>query len=79
MNDYKTWLADWFNLHTPQVHLSQDENFFSVGAIDSFGVIELIEALEQTFEFRFTQSDLQDSRFVSINGLASIIEEKIKL
>jgi acyl carrier protein len=78
MNDYKIFLTDWFNRRAPHLSLSQDENYFIAGAIDSFGVIELIEEVESTFGLRFTQIDLLDSRFVSINGLASLIDEKLK-
>lgn len=77
MNDYKMWLSEWFKTHTPQVPLAPEDNYFAAGAIDSFGVIELIEAVEQQFSVRFTQDDFQDPRFVSVNGLAALLEEKV--
>jgi len=77
MNDYKTWLIDWFARHASCGTLSSEENYFTAGAIDSFGVIELIEDMEQVFSVRFHQDDFQDQRFTSIDGLAAMLTEKL--
>lgn len=77
MYDYHAWIKDWFGRHAPHVTLSPEDNFFTVGAIDSFGVIELIEDMEQTFPVRFSQDDFQDQRFGSIRGLAEMLKEKV--
>ena len=76
MSGYQTWLLEWFQYHAPQVPLGPDDNFFLLGAIDSLGVIELIEDLEQDFSIRFSQEDFQDRRFTSIKGLAELLKEK---
>jgi len=76
MNDYQTWLVHWFAQQAPDASLTPQDNFFDVGAIDSFGVIELIEAAENAFDIRFTNDDFQDRRFSSIAGLAEILSEK---
>ena len=77
MNDYQTWLVDWFARHAPHIALSPEDNFFSAGVIDSLGVIELIEDMEQAFSMRFSQDDFQDPRFVSIRGLVEMLKEMI--
>lgn len=76
MTDHTTWLFDWFRARAPQVTLAAEDNYFSAGAIDSFGVIELIEDMEQAFSVRFTQDDFQDRRFSSVAGLAALLAEK---
>lgn len=76
MADYRTWLFDWFRKRAPQIELAPDDNYFNAGAIDSFGVIELIEDMEQAFAVRFTQDDFQDRRFSSVAGLAALLAEK---
>jgi D-alanine--poly(phosphoribitol) ligase subunit 2 len=74
MINAEIWLADWFQHREPLITLSPEANYFVAGAIDSFGVIELIEEIEQTFSVKFTQEEFQDPRFVSIQGLAELIE-----
>ena len=76
MADCRTWLFDWFRQRAPHVVLAPDDNFFNAGAIDSFGVIELIEDMEQTYAVRFTQDDFQDRRFSSVAGLTALLAEK---
>lgn len=79
MHDYHAWIKDWFGRHAPQVTLSPEDNFFTVGAIDSFGVIELIEDMERNFLVQFSQDDFQDQRFSSISGLAEMLKGKVAL
>jgi acyl carrier protein len=79
INEYQKWLIEWFARKDQKIILSPEDNYFIAGAIDSLGVIELIEAMEETFSIRFAQSDFQDPRFVSIQGLAEIILEKSTL
>lgn len=77
MDKFEIWLADWFVHHAPHITLAPEDNIFVVGAIDSLGVIELIEDMEQTFSVRFSQDDFQDPRFVNIGGLAEMLKEKL--
>ena len=77
MTDTVQWLLTWFSKRAPQLELKADDNYFEKGAIDSLGVIELIEDIEQHFSFRFSQDDFQDRRFPSITGLSEILKEKI--
>ena len=69
------WLKKWFAEHAPDIALAGGDNFFDQEAIDSFGIIELIETVEREFGIRFTNQMFQDRRFPTIDGLAAIIEE----
>jgi len=71
------WIFNWFIPRNEGQELDLEKNFFEMGLIDSFGVIELIEELEEEFEITFDQLDFQDRRFSSINGLAIIVSTKI--
>ena len=75
-SDVQGWLAAWFAKRAPNIHLNDDHNFFDREAIDSFGIIELIEDAEQHFGIRFTEHDFQDRRFPTIAGLCDIITSK---
>lgn len=71
------WLVEWFANREPNIKLNPDDNYFSAGAIDSLGVIELIEEMEEAFCVTFTQDDFQDARFTSIKGLSEMLREKM--
>lgn len=73
----ESWLSDWFAHRTPQITLAPTDNYFESGAIDSLGVIELIEEMELTFSVQFSQDDFQDQRFLSVGGLVEMITEKM--
>lgn len=67
------WLFEWFRDRVPSLDLKADENYIDKGVIDSFGIIELVEAIETHFEIRLDQNDLQSLELFSIAGLAAII------
>jgi acyl carrier protein len=77
MTDTVVWLIDWFRnragegarLDSPAV------NYFEAGLIDSFGVMELVAAVEERFAVRFTADHFQDRRFVTVAGLAELIDD----
>ncbi len=75
MDDKITWLKDYFARSQPLPDAVEDANFYDRGMIDSFGVIDLVETIEQEFGVRFEQSHFTDRRFSTIRGLAEIIDE----
>lgn len=72
----ETWLQQWFAARGAT--LAREQNYFEAEAIDSFGVIELIEAVETQFAMFFHQRDFQDRRFATIAGLAEIVDERLQ-
>lgn len=70
-----TWIETWFARRGSPAP-GRDRNSFADGVIDSFDVIELIENIETHFGIRFSETDFQDRRFVSIAGLSEIVGEK---
>jgi acyl carrier protein len=71
----EAWLQDWFASRGAKV--ARDQNYFDANAIDSFGVIEMIEEIEDHFKLKFRQHDFQDRRFATVAGLAEIINERL--
>lgn len=69
------WLKAYFSARAPLPEQAETVNFFQAGMIDSFGVIELIDALEQEFGVQLTEAQFQDRRFPTIAGLAEIVRE----
>tara|TARA_B100000212_G_scaffold209241_1_gene157986 strand:+ start:23459 stop:23704 length:246 start_codon:yes stop_codon:yes gene_type:complete len=70
------WITQWFESSSGE-NIDLEENFFEAGLIDSFGVIELVEEIENEFNIKFDQIDFQNRGFPTISGLSVIIEDKI--
>ena len=71
------WLMAWFENRVPGVELAPDENYVVKGVIDSFGIVELIEAIESQFAITFDQADMQSLELFSVDGLSSIVSRKL--
>ena len=69
------WLINWFLQKEPDVSLGASDDYFEQGVIDSFGVIELIEDIEDEFQIQFSEDSFQDRRFPTIGGLSEIVSE----
>lgn len=75
MQQFIEWLKDYFSKDSELPEDAGSINYFEAGLIDSFGIILLVEAIEQEFGIQFTDTHFQDRRFSTINGLAEIINE----
>ena len=51
-----------------------DEKIFENGLLDSFGIIELVLAIEQDFKIKIMTEDLTVQNFASINEISKLIE-----
>lgn len=58
--------------------LANDTSFLEQGIIDSTGVLELVEWLEETFEIKVDDTELVPENLDSVNNLAAFISKKIK-
>ncbi len=56
--------------------LENDASFLEQGIIDSTGVLELVEWLEETFEMQVDDTELVPENLDSVNKLAVYIERK---
>ena len=55
--------------------LGFDDPLISAGIIDSFGVLELIAFLEDTFRVTIDPSRHELNAFETVNGIAAIVEK----
>jgi acyl carrier protein len=76
------WLTAWFaqrsKLGKRTVESTVDlvhTNYFDAAWLSSMEVVEFVTEIEQYFDIQFSDRDLQDSRFVTIAGLAELIAE----
>jgi len=70
------WLTNWFIArgkigNTPEA--LRDIDYFEAGWLTSMEVVEFVMEIEQRFGMQFSESDLQDPRFVTIAGLTELI------
>lgn len=78
------WILAWFEsrgkIRMPD-HENRDAlrttNYFDAAWLTSMEVVEFVTEIEQQFAMQFTDSDLQDSRFGTIGGVARLIIEHI--
>jgi acyl carrier protein len=79
MTEEASWLLEWFTRRNEGAGnvsgIRLGSNYFEMGLVDSFGVIELIAGIEERFEIRFNERHFQDRRFSTIEGLSTIIAE----
>jgi acyl carrier protein len=56
--------------------ISPEENLFDSGILDSFGLTDLVSALEKEFGVRIPDSDLRPANFASIQAIDSYLARK---
>ena len=75
------WLTSWFvsrskiGREAAEIAASarHQTDYFEAGWLTSMEVVEFVTEIEQQFAMQFSDRDLQDPRFVTINGLAELI------
>ncbi|WBA07884.1 hypothetical protein [Salinivibrio kushneri] len=65
----------WFQEQSGQSVFDTQQNYFEQELIDSFDVIMLIEYCESEFSIVFSETQFEDRRFSTIDGLSEIIIE----
>jgi len=74
------WLTNWFVSRSKPgsksgkaIDVLPEVDYFEAGWLTSMEVVEFVTEIEQTFRMQFSESDLQDPRFVTIAGLTELI------
>ena len=65
-----------FLFDAQQIALDNDTSFLEQGIIDSTGVLELVEWLEETFAMKVDDEELIPENLDSVNRLAQFIARK---
>ena len=58
------------------VELRGDTSFLESGLVDSTGVLELVQFLEETFQVKVEDEDLIPANLDSVNALTRFVESK---
>lgn len=69
-----TFLKTRFHASLPGGELGPDDSLFSSGIVDSFGVLELIAFLEDTFHIRIDTALHELMEFDSVTRIAALVE-----
>lgn len=78
MQEITEWLRQWMVARgqSEAAALAPKDDLVARGLIDSFGMIELISAIESHYGFEFSQQDFQQPGFATLEGLSAIISRK---
>jgi acyl carrier protein len=58
--------------------IHDDDSFLETGIIDSTGILELIEYVEEMYSIKIEETELVPENLDSLNNLEKFIKEKIK-
>lgn len=56
---------------------TNDVHLFNEGFVDSFGAVEIIHFVEETFNIEVTQKDITLFPMNTVNEIAAVVESKI--
>ena len=72
----RTFIFENFLFDADESALSNDDSFLEQGIIDSTGVLELVNWLEETFDMQVDDTELIPENLDSVNRLAAFLETK---
>ena len=72
----RTFIFENFLFDADESALKNDASFLEQGIIDSTGVLELVEWLEDEFGFQINDEELIPENLDSVNLLAAFIQRK---
>ncbi|MCK4258162.1 MAG: acyl carrier protein [Halanaerobiales bacterium] len=61
------------------IELSDDDNYFELGFVNSLFAMKLVNFVEQKFEIEIENDELDLNNFSTINNLMSLINKKKQL
>ncbi len=57
--------------------ISEDDLLIELGLLDSFGIIEFVSFLEESFDLDIDEDDLVQSNFESLKSIQQFVEMKL--
>lgn len=76
INAVKEFIIENF-LFGEEEQLNPDTDFFDKGIIDSTGVIELVNFLEETFKISVEDEELLPQNLSSLNNIDTFLQKKL--
>ena len=78
-SDARQWIVAWFEGHAAgaeSVETHTGENYFDQGWLDSLSFVTFVADLEAHFDIQFSIDEFQNRSFATIDGVASIVDER---
>jgi acyl carrier protein len=72
----RDYIRDQFLYARPDVRLAEDEPLFERGIVDSMGVVELVQFLENEFGIFIGDDELTEQHFRSLHSIAQYVCSK---
>ena len=76
VNELRDFIASNF-LFSDEFYLSDRASFLESGAIDSTGVVQLIDFLEERYQIKLAAEEIVPENLDSIQNLKSFVERKL--
>ncbi|MCK9265238.1 MAG: acyl carrier protein [Desulfobulbaceae bacterium] len=76
VDSIRAFIFENFLFDADESALQNDDSFLEKGIIDSTGVLELVEWLEETFGIKIEDEELIPENLDSVNLLAAFIDRK---
>lgn len=73
---FRAYIMDNFLMSDDDTALEDGQSLLDTGVIDSTGVLELIQYLEETFEFAVDDDELIPENLDSVNNLVAFVGRK---
>jgi acyl carrier protein len=75
--DIRQFIIDNFLFGDRDAKLANDDSFLNLGIIDSTGVLELVEFLEDKYAMKIHDHELIRQNLDSINSLVQFVNRKV--
>lgn len=76
MKDVKQEIRTFLGRFFHNVELTDDQNFFELGFVNSLFAMQLVLFVESEFGMQIGDDDLDITHFQSINAIANLVERK---
>ena len=81
VHDAKPAIADFleetFLFSFKDNNVSDNENLFEAGYIDSYGLVQLIVFLEEAFSISVPQDMMSSPKLASLSGIVALVQERL--
>jgi D-alanine--poly(phosphoribitol) ligase subunit 2 len=72
----RDWIRDHFDIGDDPDY-TDDADIFDLGFVDSFGAVEIIAWIEDSFKVEITQRDIIVHGMKTVNEIAGVVESKL--
>lgn len=72
--DLESFVRERFDVAADDEFFSRSVDLWEEGYVDSAGVVEVVDHLEQTWSLKVPEAALFDPRFTKIDGMAEVLE-----